>query len=151
MSTTVLAFDFGVKNIGVAIGQSEIHSAKPLKGLKAREGQPNWGEIEALLNEWKPDTVVVGLPLNMDGSEGEITRRARKFAQRIQGRFNQSIAFMDERLSSFEAKQEAKAEGHSGHYGRNPIDAIAARLILESWWRHPNKEAKQEQEQKPNE
>ena len=79
------------------------------------------------------DIVVVGLPVNMDGSEMEMTRRARKFGNRINGRFGYKIAFMDERLTTREAKAEAATQGHRGNYRNNPIDASAARLILESW------------------
>lgn len=133
-SETVIAFDFGIKNIGVAVGESSLQTASELKPIKANEGQPNWDTMAALFQEWKPSKIVVGLPLNMDGSDSELTRRARKFGNKIKGRFGQNIEFADERLSSVEAKNEAKAQGHKGDYGRNPIDSKAARIILEAWW-----------------
>ncbi|MFT6101687.1 MAG: putative Holliday junction resolvase [Granulosicoccus sp.] len=134
MTITALAFDYGLKNIGAAYGQSITGQANELPPISARDGIPKWEDIETLLNEWKPDVVVVGLPLNMDGSESELSQRARKFARRIHGRFSSKVDFMDERLSTFDAKQEAKSRGHKGDYKQNPIDSIAARLILESWF-----------------
>jgi len=134
MIKTVLALDYGTKNIGVAVGQCLTATAQELPPVKARDGVPDWHEIENLLGEWQPEVVVVGLPLNMDGSESELATQARKFSKRIHGRFGVNVKLMDERLSTFEAKQEATARGHKGNYGKNPIDSIAARLILESWF-----------------
>lgn len=132
---TVLAFDYGLKNIGLAIGQSVSQSVSELSALKARDGIPNWKDIEALLNEWQPDIVLVGLPLNMDGSESEMALRARKFSQRLHGRFGCKVELIDERLSSAEAKDIARERGHKGNYGENPIDSLAACVLLEAWWR----------------
>lgn len=134
MPTTVIAFDFGTKNIGVAVGDAELKSASELPNIAAKEGQPQWPQMERLIDEWKPSYLVVGLPVDMEGKESEMTRRARKFGNRLHGRFGLKVEFMDERLSSFEAKQEASELGHHGHWGSKPIDGIAARLILESWW-----------------
>ena len=134
MSKTYLAFDYGTRNIGVASGQSVARSAVERTALKAKGGVPNWQEVEALLKEWKPDLVIVGLPLNMDDSESELAVRARKFAQRLHGRFGVAVEMVDERLSSYEAKGEVMARGGSRDYGKNPVDSIAARLILESWF-----------------
>lgn len=130
-----LSFDFGTKSIGVAVGQSVAATAKELSPIKAKEGIPNWDEIQQLLVEWAPQIVLVGLPVNMDGSEMEMTRRARKFGKRIEGRYAQKIEFVDERLSTREAKMEAAENGHKGNYAKNPVDSIAARILLESWWR----------------
>lgn len=132
----ILAFDFGLKNIGVAIGQNITKTASPLPLLKARDGIPDWNNIKMLLDEWKPEKVIVGFPLNMDQSESELALRAKKFANRIHGRFSISVELFDERLSTFEAKDIAKELGHKGDYKNNPIDAIAACLILESYWRN---------------
>lgn len=133
MANTYIAFDYGLKNIGVAQGNDITNTAQELPQMKARDGIPNWDEIEKLLQEWKPNKVIVGLPLNMDGSPSELSARANKFANRLNGRFGVTIEMMDERLSSFEAKAEASERGHKGNYGKQPIDSIAARLILESW------------------
>ncbi|WP_299775846.1 Holliday junction resolvase RuvX [uncultured Pseudoteredinibacter sp.] len=135
MSTikTVLTFDYGLRNIGLAQGNLLSRTAQELKPLKAKDGTPNWDEISKLLKEWQPDLIVVGLPLNMDDSESELSARARKFGNRIHGRFGIKVEMMDERLSSFEAKEEASERGQYGNYSKQPIDSIAARLILESW------------------
>ncbi len=134
MTDSLLAFDYGTGNIGVAYGQTLTATATELKAIKARDGIPNWDEVGALLEEWQPQIVLVGLPLNMDDSESELSIRARKFGKRIHGRFGVAVEMVDERLSTFEAKEEAKERGHKGNYSQNPIDSIAARLILESWF-----------------
>ncbi|BCD98008.1 Holliday junction resolvase RuvX [Marinagarivorans cellulosilyticus] len=129
----IIGFDYGLKNIGVAIGQSITRTASEQPSLAARDGIPNWEQVEKLLKEWKIDTAIVGLPLNMDGTDSELSTRTKKFANRLHGRFGITVHMMDERLSTREAKAEAAERGHKGNYGQNPIDAIAARLILESW------------------
>ncbi|MDF3013229.1 MAG: Holliday junction resolvase RuvX [Cellvibrio sp.] len=133
MIKTLLAFDYGTKNIGVASGQTITHSANSQTSLKAKDGIPDWTQIDKLLKEWQPDVVLVGLPLNMDGSESELSARARKFANRLHGRFGIKVEMVDERLSSFEAKGEVMERGGSRDYKHNPVDSIAARVILESW------------------
>lgn len=133
MIKTLLAFDYGTKNIGVASGQTITRSASSLAPLKAKDGIPDWAQIEKILAEWKPDLVLVGLPLNMDETESELSARARKFANRLHGRFGVKIELIDERLTSFEAKGEIMSRGGSRDYKNNPVDSIAARLILESW------------------
>ncbi len=134
MINTLLAFDYGTKNIGIASGQTITHSANSLAPLKAKDGIPDWTHIEKILTEWKPDLVLVGLPLNMDGTESELSARARKFSNRLHGRFGVKVELVDERLTSFEAKGEVMSRGGSRDYKNNPVDSIAARLILESWF-----------------
>lgn len=141
MIKTLLAFDYGTKNIGVASGQTITRSANSLSPVKAKDGVPDWNQIEKLLAEWKPDLVLVGLPLNMDGSESESSARARKFANRIHGRFGTKVEMVDERLTSFEAKGEVISRGGSRDYKNNPVDSIAARLILEGWFERQNSTA----------
>lgn len=131
---TLIAFDYGLKNIGSAIGEAQFESASEHKVFKARDGVPNWQEIGALLAQWQPVRVLVGKPLNMDGTESELSRRAAKFANRLQGRFGVVVELVDERLSSREAKAEAAQRQHRGRYADNPIDAIAARIILQTWY-----------------
>lgn len=133
MIKTLLAFDYGTKNIGVATGQTLTASANSQPPLKARDGVPDWNQVEKLLKDWQPDLVLVGLPLNMDDSESELSARARKFANRLHGRFGVKVELVDERLSSFEAKGEVMRSGGSRDYKHNPVDSIAARLILEGW------------------
>ena len=135
---TIIGFDFGTKNIGVAVGQAITRTATALPQLKARDGIPDWNTVEALINEWQPDAVVVGIPLNMDGSESQMSLRARKFGKRLHGRFNLPFFEADERLSSFEAKDWADKLGHSKHYGSNPVDGMAAQIILEGWMNDEN-------------
>ncbi|MDG2090087.1 MAG: Holliday junction resolvase RuvX [Gammaproteobacteria bacterium] len=139
MSThlTALAFDYGTKKIGVAVGQSITQTASPLAVLAARDGVPDWDTIEKLVKEWQPGAFVVGMPFNMDGSENKMTVRAQKFLQRLGGRFNIACYSIDERLSSREAKdiRRSMAEAHGKSYNeRDAIDSIAAQLILENWF-----------------
>jgi len=128
---TILAFDFGLRTIGVAVGNDLLGTATALRPLAARDGVPDWNQIERLIAEWPPGLLVVGLPLNMDGTESEMSRRAARFARRLSGRFNILYELMDERLSSFEARDELAA---SEHGRRESIDSLAARLILQSWF-----------------
>ena len=132
-NVTVLAFDFGTKNIGAACSASPIAPVQELPPIRAKDGIPDWTELEKLLNEWQVSKVIVGKPLNMDGSESELSKRARKFANRVHGRFGIAVEMVDERLSTREAKEEAVNRGHRGNYGQSPVDSIAARLILETW------------------
>ncbi len=104
MSGTLLAFDFGTKSIGVAVGQRITGTARPLPAIKAQDGTPDWNIIERLLKEWQPDEIIVGLPLNMDGTEQPLTARARNFANRIHGRFGVDVKLHDERLRTVEAR-----------------------------------------------
>ena len=129
----LVAFDFGLRQIGVATGHAIRSVASALTTLNAREGKPDWAEVETLLKQWKPDLCLVGLPLNMDGTESELSARARRFARQIEGRFNLAIEMVDERLSSFEAKGLAKERGHKGDYRAAPVDALAARILVEQW------------------
>lgn len=134
MPRTILAFDFGTQNIGVAVGQEVSATAQELSPIRARDGIPDWEVVGRLIAEWQPTLLVVGLPLNMDGSEGDIAQRARKFGKRLHGRFGLAVEMMDERLSTFSAKGEARTRNHRGNYREAPVDSIAARLILESWF-----------------
>lgn len=131
---TCLGFDFGTRRIGVAIGRSLLGTATALDPLAARDGIPDWSLIEKLVAEWNPDGFVVGLPLNMDGTDSEMSRRATKFGKRLQGRYNKPYFMMDERLSSHEAKGYVIDRGGDRDFGRNSVDGIAAVLILESWF-----------------
>lgn len=137
MSKNILSFDFGTKNIGVAQAEREVYAlagtCNELAPLPANEGIPNWDDMKALLDEWQPECVLVGLPFDGEGNDMEITRRARKFGNRLKGMFNANVEFVDERLSTRAAKEEAAERGYSGHYKSAPVDSIAARLILESW------------------
>lgn len=130
----VMAFDFGTRRIGVASGQELLGTGKPLTMLPARDGVPDWDQIGRLLEEWKPDRVLVGLPLNMDDTENDMCARARKFGKRLHGRFHVEVEMVDERLTSFEAKGDVMAAGGSRDFGRDGVDDRAAVLILETWF-----------------
>lgn len=132
-SGRVLAFDFGLRQIGVAVGNVDLATSEPLTVLLAREGQPEWSAVGALLDEWQPEHVLVGDPLNMDGSVSELGVRAEKFAQRLHGRFGVRVTMVDERLTSFAVKSEQREAGHRGDYRREPVDSLAAELILRDW------------------
>lgn len=134
MSQTVIAFDFGTKSIGCAVGQSITGTAQGLPALKAEQGIPNWELIGKMLAEWQPDLLVVGLPLNMDGTEQELTQRAKKFANRLNGRFNLPVQLHDERLTTTEARSEIFARGGYKALKKDKVDSISACLILESWF-----------------
>jgi putative Holliday junction resolvase len=130
---TVMAFDFGLSRIGVATGNCLLGTTSPLTVLRAKDGIPHWVELEALVAEWRPDLLVVGEPLNMDGSPSELSARAEKFARRLHGRLGLEVVLVDERLSSFEAKSTSREHGHSGDFRRQPVDSLAAELILQTW------------------
>ena len=129
-----LAFDYGDKKIGVAVGQPVSGTATALDALKASSGQPDWQKVTKLIAEWQPLKLIIGLPLNMDGSEQPVTQRAKKFANRLHGRTGLPIELKDERLTSVSAKE--RLFDHEGFRGLKPglIDSVAACDILESWF-----------------
>ena len=129
-----MAFDYGTRQIGVAVGQTLTGSAEPLTNLRARDGVPDWEQVAKLIREWEPNVLVVGLPLNMDDTENDMCARARKFGKRLHGRFHVEVEMVDERLTSFEAKGDVMASGGSRDFGRDGVDDRAAVLILETWF-----------------
>ncbi|KDE40140.1 MAG: Holliday junction resolvase RuvX [Nitrincola lacisaponensis] len=131
---TALGFDFGTRRIGVAFGQRLTGTASPLEPLNARDGIPDWVQLEKLIQTWQPDCLVIGIPLNMDGTISDMARRARKFANRLHERCQRPCFLMDERLTTREAKQLHRAAGGGQNYRKDPVDSIAARLILEDWF-----------------
>ncbi|QBG37227.1 Holliday junction resolvase RuvX [Litorilituus sediminis] len=131
---TVLGLDFGKKYIGVAVGQEITGSANPLGSVKANDGIPHWDALAKYINEWQPDIVVVGLPLNMDGSEQQLTLDAKKFGNRVSGRFALQVIFQDERLTTADAKEQLFSRGGYKNLKKDNIDAESARLIIESFF-----------------
>ena len=133
----IMGFDYGTRKIGIAVGQLITKTANPIAIISARDGVPDWSEIEKLILEWQPAQLVVWLPLNMDETESEMSRRSLKFARRLTGRFNIPHHTIDERLTSREAR--SLHESHSStrlgpaDRSRDEIDDIAAQIILESW------------------
>ncbi|NLS43743.1 Holliday junction resolvase RuvX [BEV proteobacterium] len=134
INRTLLAFDFGTKSIGVAIGQEVTGTARALIAFKAQDGVPDWHQVEKIINEWQPDLLVVGLPLSMDGTEQELTARARKFANRLHGRFGKPVELQDERLSTVEARADLFERGGLRALNKGQVDATSAVIILESWF-----------------
>lgn len=127
--TTLLSFDFGLKRIGVAVGQTRTRSANPLTTVPVKNRRPDWQAIARLVESWAPDALVVGLPLNMDGTTQEMTDRARRFGRQLEGRFGLPVHFADERLSTREARGRLAGEGHTDENA----DPVAAQVILEDW------------------
>ncbi|MBA4503667.1 Holliday junction resolvase RuvX [Marinobacterium marinum] len=130
----VLGFDFGTTRIGLAIGQSLTASANPIDPIRARDGMPDWEALDRVISQWKPDILVVGIPLNMDGTISEMARRARKFANRIQDRYQLPCFLSDERLTTAEAKRIHLEAGGGTNFKQESVDGIAAQLILEDWF-----------------
>ncbi len=131
---SALAFDFGTQRIGVAFGQSVTGTASAVTVLKARDGQPRWNEMAQLVEQWKPDVFLVGLPYNIDGTVSELLGRAEKFARRLQERFDKPCYGMDERLSSREAIERLVEANTARTVRKTAIDHIAAQIILENWF-----------------
>jgi putative Holliday junction resolvase len=127
--TTLLGFDFGPRKIGVAVGQTITGSASPLTTIRSHGERPDWARIEGIIREWQPTAAVVGLPFNMDDTETELAPRARRFARQIEGRFGIEVHLIDERLTSLEAKRQLGRAATS----LEVVDAMAAKLILETW------------------
>jgi putative holliday junction resolvase len=135
MSRTIMAFDFGTKSIGSAIGQEITGTASALKAFKANDGVPNWDEIEKQIKEWQPDLIVVGLPVDLHGNALEtITPRANKFGNRLHGRFGIKVIMHDERLSTTSAREELFSMGGYKALSKGNVDCQSAIIILESWF-----------------
>ena len=132
----VFGFDVGSRMTGIAIGNTFTASARALTTVIIREGEPDWSKLDTLRREWMPDTLVVGLPLTLDGAEQTASRRARQFAAQLQQRYNLPVVLIDERHSSQEAAQRFAAARSVGLKRRRDaanIDAEAAAVILERW------------------
>ncbi|MGH8621038.1 MAG: Holliday junction resolvase RuvX [Burkholderiales bacterium] len=130
----VLAFDFGTKRIGVAVGDFETRLAHPLATIAAIENRSRFAVIARLVAEWRPARLVVGIPAHADGTEHPVGRLARRFAQRLHGRFGIRTELVDERLTSREAEGLLRAAGARGARLKGGLDAVAAQRILESYF-----------------
>lgn len=120
-----LCFDYGEKRIGLAVGQAVTRTATPLAIIKVRNGAPEWERIAAMIDQWRPDALVVGHPLQMDGTRQELTDRAERFSRALAGRYRLPVYLADERLTTIEARSRSGA--------RKALDAVAAQIILEGW------------------
>tara|TARA_X000000368_G_scaffold261301_1_gene206795 strand:+ start:2941 stop:3336 length:396 start_codon:yes stop_codon:yes gene_type:complete len=124
----IVAFDFGTKKIGVAVGQTSTYTSSPLQVISSKDNKVKWNEIMILLDEWKPELVIVGKPLNMDGTDSEIMKEVEKFYQKLKSIYDAKFEYIDERLTTFEARQileEKKFE---------TVDANAAKILIDNWF-----------------
>jgi putative Holliday junction resolvase len=134
LTGTVLGFDFGEIRIGVATGETMLKVAHPLTTIAAESNTIKFAQIAELIQEWRPCLLVVGLPVHMDGEVHLMTQLSKKFAQRLEGRFNLPVMMVDERLSSEEASQNLAESGVKGIKQKSLLDAVAAQTILQSYF-----------------
>lgn len=140
---TLLGLDFGTRKIGIAVGQTVSATATPLTTVHNRGQKPDWGRIEAIIREWQPEAIVLGLPYRMDDTEEAWSQRVHRFARQLEGRFGLPVHLVDERLTTIEAERDLAAAERAGfqvgNHGRRAsgkrdlVDAYAAKLILETW------------------
>ena len=130
----VMAFDFGIKHIGIAIGQEITKTASTFYSIKALEGQPDWKELDDIIHEWKPDLIVVGDPYNMDGSRSKIQDMSDRFSDALYKRYQIQLEKTDERLSSREANERLQ-NLDIGTKSSSNKHSISAQVILEDWFR----------------
>ena len=137
MTTTspqvLLGFDFGMKRIGIAVGQMITQTARALTTLSADQGMPQWKEVDKIVKTWYPDALVVGIPLNMDGTEQPLTEAARQFVRALEDRFKLPVYGIDERLTTKAAREQVFNQGGYKALQGGQIDSIAAQLILQNW------------------
>lgn len=131
---TLIGFDFGTKSIGIAVGQEISGTATALSAVAAKDGIPNWDNIKKILDEWQPDLLIVGLPLNMDGTNQEVTFKAKKFAKRLHGMFGYQVEVQDERLTTTDAKARLFDHGGYRNLAKDKVDSMSAQIILESYF-----------------
>jgi putative holliday junction resolvase len=137
LSGTLLAFDFGTKRIGIAVGNTVSATARPLTTIDAEKNDVRFAAIAALLKEWQPVALIVGLPCNDDGTPHEMTALSRRFANRLKGRFNLPTMLIDERYTSAAASSVLDKEGIHGRKQKNLIDQYAAQQILQAYFDEP--------------
>ncbi len=136
---TILAFDFGLQRTGVAVGNTLTGSATPECTLQSKGEAPNWGEITKLIDDWKPSKIIVGMPIELDGSENPLQKRIIRFSNQLSGRYNISVEHENEQFSSIEAAQRLKQLRQSGRkqkIKKEEVDKIAASIILETWMKN---------------
>ena len=134
---TLLAFDFGTKRIGIAVGNTLLRQANPLTTINEEKTAPRFAGIAALLNEWQPSVLVVGLPSNDDGTPHELTALCRRFANRLKGRFGLPTILVDERYTSAAASEQLNQAGIHGRKQKDVIDQYAAQQILQAYFDEP--------------
>lgn len=130
----MLAFDFGEKRIGVAIGETLLKQAHPMAVIRAEGKDAQFAAIGKLVEEWQPVQFVVGLPTHADGTPHEMTRRCQRFGERLERRFHKPVALADERLTSLDAEMRLRETGRNAKAAKPLLDAVAAQLILQTWF-----------------
>lgn len=133
-SGTILAFDFGLRHIGVAVGETQLGVAHPLGFIDAERNDVRFAAIGRYVDEWQPARLVVGLPLNMDGTEHELSARVRRFARQLEGRYGLPVDFVDERLSSLEAEDRLRDMARGGRAYKSLSHPLAAQIILQNYF-----------------
>jgi putative Holliday junction resolvase len=123
----VISFDFGTKKIGVAVGQTETRTSSPFQIVFSKNNKVNWDEIESIVNEWKPNLILVGKPLNMDGSDSDMMEKVDIFYKKLEKISKIPCEYVDERLTSFEARESLT------EIKKDLIDAHAAKILIEQW------------------
>ena len=131
---SVLAFDYGERFLGVAVGEAGVRVAHPLAAIDARVAAARFRAIATLIDEWRPAQLVVGLPLGLEGDRRELTRRAERFARQLEGRFRLPVTLVDERLSSVEAEDRLRAAGRGGRRSKRLVHPVAAQVILQDFF-----------------
>lgn len=137
--STILAFDFGLQRTGVAVGNTLTGSASPESTLQSRDEKPDWDGISKLIEEWKPELIVVGMPTELDGSENPLKKRIERFCNQLNGRYNLPVEQENEQFTSIEAAQRLKQLRQSGRkqkVKKEEVDKIAASIILENWMKN---------------
>ena len=139
--STLISFDFGKQRTGIAIGNTITGIATPHTVIQSKNNQPNWEQITALLNEWRPERLIVGVPYHVDGKNSEMTEAALRFSRQLEGRYNLAVSTVSEVLSSREAEQrlkQSRQQGRNKKIKKEEIDKLAAAIILESWFQSSN-------------
>lgn len=131
---TVLAFDFGTKRIGVAVGESLVRIAHPLTEITGEETEPRFAAIARVVTQWQPRHLVVGLPLSTEGEAHALTRRAERFARQLEGRLGLPVSLVDERYTSVDAEALLRGAGPHRAMREKSVDSAAAQLILQQWF-----------------
>jgi putative Holliday junction resolvase len=129
----VLAFDFGTRRIGVAVGEMMLGSARPLTTISAEANDARFAAIGKLVEEWRPAALVVGLPLSLDGEASDMTERCKRFARQLEGRYRLPVALVDERLTSVAAEEQLRQRGLGWQRRKETLDAEAAAVLLQAY------------------
>ena len=124
----IVAFDFGEKKIGVAVGQTSTYTSSPLQVIFNNHDKVNWNEISILLEEWKPELILIGKPLNMDGTDSEIMKKVDAFYKKLESLYDAKFEYVDERLTTFEARDILKENNVE------TVDANAAKILIDNWF-----------------